>query len=220
MFAQIKGKTACVAFEFAKRDYQFTEMLENIIGNIKLINSELASTELDEDSNKYYIEMRKVFQQIKNYYLPLNNTAISEGLKTFTVDHKDHGLESEASYSDRNKAMAANLEELISTKKCSSILYFVGKAHLSTSLGTTDKIQDYLSPELLAKNITMNIQMTKEASLPFAGRTWAGCKPPAPDKPIVFRSEIIEDNISVMPFLNEAMPLLIDYEFTYLLPNE
>lgn len=115
--------------------------------------------------------------------------------------------------------MAANLEELITSNKCSSILYFVGKAHLSTSLGTTDKIQDYLSPSLLSETVTLNIQMTREITLPFAGRSWAGCKPPSPSKPVIFESEIIEEEVSIMPFLNEAMPQWIDYDFTYLLPN-
>lgn len=220
MFAHIKGKSACIAFEFSKRNYQFNEMLQNITRNIVLIKAELQSDNLDENTRAYYSQSLKIFTQIQDYYLPLNTTAVSEGLKTFTVDHKNHDFENQASYSDRNKAMAINLEELIVTKKCSSVLYFVGKAHLSTSLGTTDKIQDYLPPKVLERSLTLNIQMTRESSLPLAGRTWAGCKPLAPAKPIIFRSEIIEDSISVMPLLNEAMPRMVDYDFTYLLPNE
>jgi len=220
MFAQIKGKTACVAFEFAKRDHQFNVYLDKISQAIQALEQELLSNELDEESNLQFQEAVKAYSQLKEYYLPLNEAALNAGLKAFAVDHKDHGFTGEASYSDRNKAMAANLEELITTKKCSSILYFVGKAHLSTSLGTTDKVQDYISPELLEKSITMNIQMTNEASLPFAGRTWAGCKAHTPNKPVIFRSDIFENNISIMPFVREEMPLLIDYEFTYLLPSE
>ena len=218
MFARIKGRTACIAFEFSRRDYQFSEMLKNIAENIKLVDTELASVELDDDTRSYYIEMRKQFVKIENYYSPLNNAAVKQGLKAFTVDHKDHGLDSEASYSDRNKAMAANLEELIATNKCSSVLYLVGKAHLSTSLGTTDKVQDYLSPELLDKTITMNIQMTREFSMPFTGRTWAGCKPPAAAKPIIFRSggfgtpgsDLVKKAGGLHKFMSWDKPILTD----------
>lgn len=218
-FAQLKGEKGCIAFEFAKRDASFSEFINKVSEAIKAIKAEIESGNLDQETKNQYTEALESFKQIKNYYSPLSQAAEANSLDTYTVDHKDHDFDGEASYSERNKAMAANLEELITSNKCSSVLYFVGKAHLSTSLDTTDKIQDYLSPSLLSETVTLNIQMTREATLPFEGRSWAGCKPPSPSKPIIFRSGIIEEEVSIMPFVNESMPQWIDYDYTYLLPN-
>lgn len=206
-FKKIKGPDSCVAFEMPKTNEGYTAFLEKL----KKVNLEFRAN--IPKGEEWLAEQRDDF--IK-YYDPMNTFAISEGLKTFGVDHTE-SFEKEISLGERNQHLASNIEGLIKDKKCSAVLFFVGKAHeTSNSLPGEQAVSSLLNAKLI-KTTSVNIQMTYEKSSPPEMRTWDICKEPHLKEALVVQKENLPSDILLAPKSGEKVKLT-DYDFSFFLP--
>ena len=229
-FSQTRGNKACIAFEFPKTNDDAQTSLNGILSNFDKIITD-APRQLAEPghSAEELAEAKKNLQGIiKNrrnlsaYYGPLLTEARARGLNSKAVDDPRNGTE-DLTLEQRNISIAQNIETLLRDKTCSSVLMFVGKAHLAESIYNKKSNR----PESLAyffnkfskrySATTINLQMTHE-TVPAAGKAWNQCTAPKLEKPIIFPSMVvIADDSSIMP-ADPSSPSMRDYDFTILLP--
>lgn len=209
----------CVAYEFAAREYDFIEFMDRIKKNIEATkdpNFFAANPQIKPGDVQKLVS---AFEQIYNYYWPMADLTRNLGMKAIMVDNKGHTFTSEKTMDERNSAMAENLSISIKNGDCDSILFFVGKAHLSKQPDSTTKVQE-LVKGLIAKVTTVNLQMTKE-TFPYGIRSWSICPSSQAVKPsdyaFIKNSELARDYALFPSMLNDTTKWK-DFDYTLLVP--
>ncbi|MGZ3770768.1 MAG: hypothetical protein ACXVCP_19595 [Bdellovibrio sp.] len=205
LFQKLKGATACVAFELPKN----SEGLSGVINKLTKMTDE------DRKIGGKNLVRAENIDRIVFYYKPMGDLVTNLGLKDFTVDFSDN-LDKDHSMDERNKAMSDNISALVRNGDCTDILMFVGKNHMAVGNDSTTKL-----PELIKQNgihtVSVNIQMTNEEVIPSTYRTWDGCKAPAINNDIFFKSLKLPKDVKLFPSSSESTTWS-DFDFTLLLP--
>lgn len=165
-FHQAKGSNACVAFEWPRSEAG----LSGILDTFKAMAAQ------DRKIGGDHIIRAENIDRMIAYYEPMGETAKSLGMKAITFDDKDR-MEKELSIDDRNQSMSANLSSDIKSGKCSAVLAFVGKTHMTKNPDSESRLQDLLVRKGL-KTVAVNLQMLNESTVPFEARSWADCASP------------------------------------------
>lgn len=209
-FKEIKGLESCVAFEMPKRNESYTAFLDEL-------KNEAQSYRKNVPEGQEWLADQK--DDFIKYYDPMNTFAISEGMKTFGVDHEDtFKSEKELTLAERNQSMANNIKSLIDEKKCKAVLFFVGKAHeTKNALPGEQAVSTLLNTKSL-KTASVNIQMTYQKASPFQMWTWDVCQPPTLEQALMVQKENLPSDILLAPKSGERVQLK-DYDFTFFLPQ-
>lgn len=204
-FRKIKGPGACIGFEWPKRRGGLNEIIRML---------QKMSDHDRKIGGKNLIRAQNIERMI-SYYKPMGMVTDQLKLKSVTFDHPDR-FEKDLSMDERNHAMSDNISELISKRKCSSILLFVGKDHMAESEDSSTSLPDLIRKKSI-RTISLNLQMSRENSVPAAAKSWSGCKPPIHDRSLFFESSNIPDDPKL--FSETKNPIRWkDFDFTYLLP--
>ncbi len=209
MVKAINGPNVCVALELPN----WPEGLNSFFSNLKKISQQYRKDESIDHAN--------VQDDLINYYESTTNYALSMGLKVKPVDHPK-SFEENFSNVIRNQYMSNSIVDLIQTKECDSVLFFVGKAHEIKS----SKVDPAISPLLNAKGLlstSVNLQMSYEYAMPMQTRTWSLCRDSVDrfekkiQRSVLFNSNKISETIKLAPESGENMKFS-DFDFTWLIP--
>lgn len=213
-----KGKK-CVAYEWAKKEYDFIEFMNRIKQSINGIKESAFAAENPQIKAADIQHLVPIFEQIYDYYWPMAELTQVLGMKAVMVDHKDHNFTSAKSMDERNSGMAENLYTLLKNQDCDSILFFVGKAHLARNTDSTTRVQDLVRAKNISVN-TISLQMTRE-SLPLVIRSWTICQNlnsiKLNDYAFIKNSELTDDHV-LFPYMQNELTTWKDFDFTLLAP--
>lgn len=212
-YRRLAGTNACVAFELAARPVG-TEV------SLATLKSGIESLEANEEFKKVPSRDAVIssLKQLYDYYFPMVDYVVKLGLKARSVDHKDH-FDKSQTMEERNQAMAENISSLIKNGDCSSVLFFVGKAHLSRNLDSPTRVQDLIRG-LGISTVTAHLQMTKE-SLPDGVRSWSICPFAAKIKLsdyAVISNKSLNNDPYLFPNLIGDLTKWKDFDFSLLAP--
>ena len=206
-FSDQHDRKGCLAFEWPARP-------DGLDGTLRDLKAMSAS---DRKIGGRNLVRADNIDRMVAYYEPMANLAKLLGLVAATVDDKDR-QNKDLSMDERNGAMASNIDLLIRGGRCSSVLMFAGKDHIAKSADATSTL-----PELLRKKahhpVSINIQMTDEASVPGDFKTWSGCPAPTLKQYAFFRTADIPGDPLLMPTSGEEGRWK-DFDFTLLVPGK
>lgn len=206
-FQKQHSKNSCVAFELPAREYDTDTFMNNIVD---IVTESEASKDFKTDSDlQNYVETLK---RLHIYYFPIVHYATQLNMKVKSVDHKDKW--GPMAMDLRNQAINENIQKLLLTKECESVLLVIGKAHLSSDAGQF-RIQNLLKSDKF-KVTSINLQMTQESAIPEDARSWEVCEGTKLKK-VTDYSAIANSSLTGQPVLT-GNTLWKDFDFTLLIP--
>lgn len=209
----------CVAYEWAKKEYDFVEFMNRIKKNIDAIKGPAYAAGNPQLKVEDIQKLAAAFEQIYNYYWPMAELTQNLNMKAVMVDSADHNFTSSKSMDERNLAMAENLNILLKSGECDSILFFVGKAHLAKNTDSSTRVQDLARSLGISVN-TINLQMTNE-TVPYAVRSWSICpisqSLKLADYAFLKNDQLVGD-YTLFPYMMNDLTRWKDFDYTLLVP--
>lgn len=208
MVKSIKGhQNTCVAFELPHLPTGPVAFLSDLKKNAVKTRAE---------GNVYQANIQ---DDLIEYMESMVNYAMSIGLKVKAVDHPK-AFEDDLYLSNeiRNQEMVSNITEALQNQDCEAVLFFVGKAHETKSIGYGPALSQLFKDQQVTAT-SVNLQMTYEDRMPVQVRTWFICPDTARQiqKSIIIENNQIPDDIEIAPYSGEKMRFA-DFDYTWIIP--